>query len=280
MTPETSDLRPTPEILALIAEIDAFTEVWRAMSAIPPERLADLRRVASVESVGASTRIEGARLSDEEVARLLADARGGPLATRDEQEVVGCAEVLEIILEAWEAIPLTENHILQLHRDLLAHSVKDERRRGLWKSFANHVEAFDAQGASLGVVCRTATPFETPRRMAELIAWTAAQEGEGGPHPLLVVGIFVAEFLEIHPFQDGNGRLSRLLTTLLLLRAGYGWAPYSSLEHVIEQEKEAYYAALQRTQSAPDRTPWLEFFLKALRLQQERLKKDLRQGEA
>lgn len=104
----------------------------------------------------------------------------------------------------------------------------------------NHVEAFDAQGASLGVVCRTATPFETPQRMAELIAWAAAQEGEGGPHPLPVVGICVAEFLEIHPFQDGNGRLSRLLTTLLLLRAGYGWAPYSSLEHVIEQEKEAY----------------------------------------
>ncbi len=130
MTPETSDLRPTPEILALIAEIDAFTEVWRAMNAIPPERLA-----ASVESVGASTRIEGARLSDEEVARLLENARGGPFATRNEQEVVGCSEVLETILEAWEAIPLTENHILQLHRDLLAHSVKDERRRGLWKSF-------------------------------------------------------------------------------------------------------------------------------------------------
>ena len=221
MALNTSTLHITPEILSLIAEIDEFKGAWRAIGRIAPERLSSLRRVATIESIGSSTRIEGARLSDREVENLLANIRIGSFATRDEQEVAGYADVMETIFGAYDAIPLTESHIQQLHRDLLAYSGKDERHRGSYKVLANHVEAFDEEGKSLGVVFETATPFDTPQRMVELVAWVAAEEDDGTLHPLLVIAIFVVVFLEIHPFQDGNGRLSRVLTTLLLLRAGY-----------------------------------------------------------
>ena len=187
---------------------------------------------------------------------------------------------METIFSAYDSIPLTENHIRQFHRDLLIHSTKDERHRGAYKTLANHVEAFDEDGKSLGVVFETATPFDTPRRMAELVEWAAGREKDGSLHPLLVIAVFVVVFLEIHPFQDGNGRLSRILTTLMLLRAGYAYVPYSSLESVIEQSKEGYYLALRRTQGtirtdAPDWNPWLEFFLRALQSQKRRLERKM-----
>jgi Fic family protein len=273
-------LRITAETLSLIAEIDEFKGAWRAIGRIAPERLAGLRRVATIESIGSSTRIEGAKLSDREVERLLSNVRIGAFATRDEQEVAGCANIMETVFAHWDAIPLTENHIMQLHRDLLAHSTRDERHRGAYKTFANHVEAFDEEGKSLGVVFATATPFDTPRRMTELTNWLRAREQEGALHPLLVIAIFIVVFLEIHYFHDGNGRLSRVLTTLMLLRAGYVYAPYSSLESIIEQNKEGYYLALRRTQGTirsptPDWSPWLDFFLRALQEQKRRLEKKI-----
>ncbi|WP_247750784.1 Fic family protein [Rhizobium sp. B209b/85] len=276
----TATIRITPEILSLIAEIDEFKGAWRAIGRIAPERLSSLRRVATIESVGSSTRIEGARLTDREVEKLLANIRLGSFTTRDEQEVAGYAEVMETIFSAYEAISFTENHIRQLHRDLLAHSTKDERHRGAYKTLSNNVEAFNEQGESLGIVFETASPFDTPRRMEELIAWLDEQGREKRLHPLLVVAIFVVVFLEIHPFQDGNGRLSRILTTLLLLRAGYAYVPYSSLESIIEQSKESYYISLRRTQGTirsaePDWNPWIEFFLRALHRQKTRLEKKM-----
>ena len=280
MALDTSTLRITPELLSLIAELDEFKGAWRAIGRIAPERLSRLRRVATIESIGSSTRIEGARLSDREVETLLANIRIGSFATRDEQEVAGYAEVMETVFSAADAITLTENHIRQLQRDLLAHSTKDERHRGSYKTLPNHVEAFDEGGKSLGVVFETATPFDTPRRMAELIEWQAGTEKDRSLHPLLVIGVFVVVFLETHPFQDGNGRLSRILTTLMLLRAGYAYVPYSSLESVIEQNMEGYYLSLRRTQGtirtdAPDWNPWLEFFLRALRRQKQRLERKM-----
>jgi Fic family protein len=270
----------TPEILSLIAEIDEFKGAWRAIGRIAPERLSSLRRVATIESIGSSTRIEGAKLSDRDVERLLLNLQIGSFATRDEQEVAGYAEIMNTIFSHWENIPLTENHIKQLHRDLLIHSGKDERHRGAYKTLNNHVEAFDENGKSLGVVFATAAPFDTPRLMAELVSWVRAREEAKDLHPLLIIAIFIVVFLEIHPFQDGNGRLSRVLTTLLLLRAGYSYVPYSSLESVIEQSKEGYYLALRRTQgtirtSKPDWNPWLEFFLRALHQQKRRLEKKI-----
>jgi Fic family protein len=157
----TVTVRTTPEILSLIAEIDEFKGAWRAIGRIAPERLSSLRRVATIESVGSSTRIEGARLTDREVEKLLANIRSGSFTTRDEQEVAGCAEVMETIFSAYEAISLSANHIRQLHRDLLAHSTKEERHRGAYKTLSNNVEAFNEQEESLGMVCETASPFDT-----------------------------------------------------------------------------------------------------------------------
>lgn len=273
---KTDTIQITPELLALIAEVDEFKGAWRLLGTLAPERLNALRRVATIESIGSSTRIEGSKLTDREVERLLASLEIKRFSTRDEQEVAGYAEAMETVFQAWKDIPITENHIKQLHRDLLRYSDKDERHRGEYKTLRNDVGAFDADGKMIGVVFETATPFDTPRRMQELVAWLNEARELSRIHPLLIVALFIVVFLEIHPFQDGNGRLSRILTTLLLLQAGYAYVPYSSLESVIENSKEGYYLALRQTQGtirtdAPNWQPWLMFFMRALQQQKRRL---------
>jgi Fic family protein len=273
---KTDSLQITPELLTLIAELDEFKGAWRALGTLAPERLGALRLVATIESIGSSTRIEGSKLSDRDVERLLANLEIKKFDTRDEQEVAGYAEVMEMIFSSWQHIPITENHLKQLHRDLLKHSEKDERHRGEYKSLPNSVAAFDESGRQIGIVFETATPFDTPRLMAELVTWLNEARELRRLHPLLIVAIFVVVFLEIHPFQDGNGRLSRILTTLLLLQAGYAYVPYSSLESVIEQNKEGYYLALRQTQGtirtdSPNWQPWLLFFMRVMNQQKDRL---------
>lgn len=274
----TDTLQITPEILSLIAKIDEFKGAWRALGTLAPDRLAALRRVATIESIGSSTRIEGSKLSDREVERLLSNLEINAFGTRDEQEVAGYAEVMDQVFSFWQDIPLSENHIKQLHQMLLRYSEKDTRHRGNYKTQSNSVAAFDGNGAQIGIVFQTATPFDTPRLMSELVDWVKQAREDGPLHPLLIIAICIVVFLEIHPFQDGNGRLSRVLTTLLLLQAGYAFVPYSSLESVIEQSKEAYYLALRQTQGtilteAPDWQPWLVFFLRSLTEQVARLEK-------
>jgi Fic family protein len=183
---------------------------------------------------------------------------------------------MDAVFDVHAEIPLTENYIKQLHAMLLRHSTKDERHRGEYKKLPNNVESLGADGKSVGVIFQTASPFDTPFKMQELVAWTRETMTDRAWHPLIVVGLFVVVFLEIHPFQDGNGRLSRVLTTLLLLQAGYGYAAYSSLESVIEANKESYYLGLRRTQGTltrndPDFEPWLLFFLRSLKKQRDRL---------
>lgn len=272
----TDSIKITPDLLVMVAEIDEFKGAWRAIGTLAPERLKALRFVATVESIGSSTRIEGGKLTDREVEMLLRNLEVGRFGNRDEQEVAGYAETMETIFHAWGDIPITENHLKQLHRDLLRHSDKDERHRGKYKTLRNDVAAFDGEGNMMGVVFETASPFDTPQRMEELVAWLNEAREIGRLHPLLTTAIFIVVFLEIHPFQDGNGRLSRILTTLLLLQAGYLYLPYSSLESVIEQSKEGYYIALRQTQSTirhstPDWQPWLLYFLRALQQQKRRL---------
>ncbi len=271
-------LQITPEILGLIARIDEFKGAWRALGTLAPERLSALRRVATIESIGSSTRIEGSKLSDREVEQLLSHLEIKSFATRDEQEVAGYSELMDLVFSVWQDIPFTENHIKQLHQILLRHSVKDTWHRGHYKTNPNSVAAFDENGAQTRIVFQTATPFDTPRLMTELVTWVQEQREAGNLHPLLVIALSVVVFLEIHPFQDGNGRLSRALTTLLLLQTGYAYVPYSSLESVIEQNKEAYYLALRQTQGtirsdAPNWQPWLVFFLRSLAEQVARLTK-------
>lgn len=281
----TATLQITPEILSLISQIDEFKGAWRALGTLAPDRLSALRRVATIESIGSSTRIEGSKLSDREVERLLSNLQIKTFTTRDEQEVAGYAEVMELVFASWQDITPTENHIKQLHRDLLIHSEKDAWHRGNYKTSSNSVAAFDENGAQLGIVFETATPFDTPRLMAELAAWMRDERRNARLHPLLIIGLWVIVFLEIHPFQDGNGRLSRVLITLLLLQAGYAYVPYSSLESVIEQNKEAYYLALRQTQGtiraeAPNWQPWLVFFLRSLAEQVQRLNQKVEREKA
>ena len=276
----TASLQIAPEVPRLIAGIDEFKGAWRTLGMLAPVRLSALRRVATIESIGSSTRIEGSRLTDREVERLLSNLQIKSFATRDEQEVAGYAEVMELVFASWQEIKLTENHIKQLHRDLLVYSEKDARHRGGYKTSTNSVVAFDETGKQLGVVFETATPFDAPQLMNELVTWFVEERNAGRLHPLLLIGIWVVVFLEIHPFQDGNGRLSRVLTTLLLLQSGYAYVPYSSLESVIEQSKEAYYLALRQTQGtirtdSPNWQPWLLFFLRVLAEQVKRLNRKI-----
>src|SRR6202050_1102015 len=195
-------LQITPGLLRLIAEIDEFKGRWQALGTLAPDRLSALRRVATIESAGSSTRIEGAKLTDREVERLLSNLNIKPFASRDEQEVAGYADTMERVFTSWEAIDLTENHVRQLHRDLLKYSIKDERHRGEYKTLPNDVAAFDADGKNLGVVFETSTPFSTPGEMAALIAWTAKALSDQAVHPLIIIAVFVVSFLAIHPFQD------------------------------------------------------------------------------
>jgi Fic family protein len=274
---KTDSLTITSQLLALISEIEEFKGAWRALGTLAPERLLALRRAATIESIGSSTRIEGSKLSDRGVERLLSNLEIKSFETRDEQEVAGYAAVMELTFQSWSEIGLTENHIRQFHRDLLQYSEKDARHRGNYKTTSNSVAAFQ-DGKQIGIVFETASPFDTPRLMTEIVDWTNDQIKNKSLHPLLVIAIFVVVFLEIHPFQDGNGRLSRILTTLLLLRAGYSYVPYSSLESVIEQNKEGYYLALRQTQGtirtdSPNWQPWIIFFLRALQQQVSKLAK-------
>jgi Fic family protein len=273
---KTDSILITPELLSLLSEIDEFKGAWRLLGTLAPERLNALRRVATIESIGSSTRIEGSKLTDREVEQLLSKLEIKKFDGRDEQEVAGYAEVMETVFHAFADIPITDNHLKQLHRDLLRYSTKDERHRGEYKSLPNNVGAFDESGKMIGIVFETASPFDTPRRVAELLTWLKDTRELGRMHPLLIVAIFIVIFLEIHPFQDGNGRLSRILTTLLLLQAGYVYVPYSSLESVIENSKEDYYLALRQTQTtihneAPNWQPWLMFFMRALQQQKRHL---------
>ncbi len=266
----------THNLLKLIAEIDEFKGKWEALKNLSPERLRQLRRVATIESIGSSTRIEGAKLSDKQVEALLSNLTVTSFKSRDEQEVAGYAETMDLIFQAYEDLNITENHIRQLHQTLLRHSTKDERHRGDYKKLPNHVVAFDEHGKEIGVIFQTTTPFDTPREMEELVRWVNKAVAESSLHPLLIVAVFTVVFMAIHTLQDGNGRLSRILTTLMLLRAGYSYVPYASLESVVENNKDLYYKALRRTQTtlkgkSPDWEPWLGFFLRCLKKQKTNL---------
>ena len=271
-----NSLTITPDLLKLIAEIDEFKGSWRLLKTFNPERLKQLRYVATIESIGSSTRIEGAKLNDKAVEVLLNGLTSQSFASRDEQEVAGYADVMDIIYQNYADIPITENYIKQLHASLLHHSKKDYRHAGEYKKHPNNVEAFHADGSSAGIIFETTSPFNTPMEMQQLVVWTRETLEDKSHHPLIVIGVFNVVFLAIHPFQDGNGRLSRVLSTLLLLKAGYSYLPYSSLESIIENSKDAYYLNLRRTQTTlkqqlPNWQPWIRFFLQAMKRQKDHL---------
>lgn len=269
---DTPEFQILPEHLKLISEIDEFKGKWQMLRNLAPDQLSLLKRIATIESIGSSTRIEGAGLTDSEVERLLSGLNTTSFESRDEAEVAGYAEAMEMIFESYDEIQISENHIKQLHQVLLRFTSKDARHRGEYKKLPNHVEALAANGRSLGIIFETASPFDTPFRMKELIQWFSEESQKGTLHPLLLMAIFIVHFLAIHPFQDGNGRLSRILTTLLLMRSGYSYVPFSSLERIVEENKDQYYLSLRRAQSTlytnnSKLNDWLLFFVGCLRKQ-------------
>jgi len=273
---DTPKIVISDEILKLISTIDEFKGAWHAFGNLAPDTLNRLRKVATVESIASSTRIEGAKLSDSEVEKLLVGVGLTSFHSRDEEEVAGYADAISLVFKSFNEINLTENHIRQLHQILLKYSGKDSRHRGEYKKLPNNVEAFDSNGKSMGVIFQTATPFETPFKMRELEEWFEKAEKEDLQHKLILIAVFIVRFLAVHPFQDGNGRLSRIITTLLLLRAGYLYVPYSSLERVIEENKDGYYLSLRRAQSTLETdnaqmAEWVLFFLSSLKSQADTL---------
>ena len=277
---DIQNIEITKEILQIIAKIDEFKGAWNFYGKISPDRLKVLKKVATIESIGSSTRIEGSKLSDEEIEALLSNTGKQSFLTRDEQEVAGYAFVCDEIFNNYENIPFTENIVKQLHLWLLKYSDKDKYHRSNYKKVSNQIEAFDEMGKSLGIIFKTTEPFETPIKMNELINWTNNALEKKILHPILIIAIFVLYFLAIHPFQDGNGRLSRILTTLLLLKTGYAYISYISLESIIEENKDNYYISLRKTQKTivQDKinlSPWINFFLKCLQKQKQVLEKKM-----
>lgn len=251
----------------MIAQIDECKGKWVAGVKLHPQVLGRLKKSVLVTSTGASTRIEGAKLSDGDIEKLMRGLDIQKFQDRDQQEVRGYYELLQNIFESWETITLSEGTIKFLHSELLKYVDKDELHRGDYKKRENKVHMMSEAGESMGILFDTTPAYLTSKEMQELVEWTQGIFKKNKYHSLLVIGNFLVEFLNIHPFQDGNGRVSRILTNLLFLKAGYFYVPYISHEKLIEDNKPDYYLALRKSQQTiktkkENIVSWLEFFLK------------------
>ncbi len=252
------------ELIRLMSQIDRFDASWATIEKKEGQSLKQLKTIATVRSVGASTRIEGSKMSDEEVEVLLKEIDITKIVDRDSQEVVGYYETLDLISESYEDISISENNLKYLHHILLKHSKKDEWHKGNYKQHSNAVEARMPDGTRQILFQTTEAGIPTQDAMRMLIDW---YQSDNKTHPLVKCAIFTYEFVSIHPFQDGNGRLSRLLSSLLLLKHGYKWIQYVSFEHEIESQKTEYYRVLRNCQAQrpnEDVTEWIRFFFEAL----------------
>ncbi len=261
-------IKLSQEILGKIAKIDEFKGLWHGSLRLSPQILGRLKSSVIITSTGASTRIEGSKMSDEEVARLLRGLKSNPPKNRDEQEVAGYADLLGRVFDHYRTLKLTENNILHFHSILLQFSNKDQSHKGKYKDSDNAVVMKNERGEEI-VLFNPTKPYLVKPEMEAIIDWTNQELEKKELHPVLIIANFVFEFLAIHPFLDGNGRLSRALTNLLLLRNDYAHVPYASLDEIIEERKDSYYLALRATQNNhktenEDITPWLNFLLDAL----------------
>lgn len=269
-------MKLTQPILSNIARVDEFKGLWRGSLLLSPQILGRLKRWVIITSTGASTRIEGSEMTDEEITRFLRSLKVKAPVNRDEQEVAGYADLISRVFDNYRTIKLSENWILQFHNILLQFSVKDRGYIGKYKKANNTVVMTNRQGERV-VLFEPTPPYLVKLEMDTVIDWTNEQLAKKERHPILVIANFIFEFLAIHPFTDGNGRLSRALTNLLLLKAGYSYMPYVSLDEIIEETKNDYYLALRATQKNhktghEDITPWINYLLKALLEQVERAK--------
>jgi Fic family protein len=263
------------QLMQRLSIIDSFKGNWKAIELQHSRQLKELRKIATIESIGSSTRIEGATLTDTEVEKLLKSVKITKFKTRDEEEVAGYYEALQIILDNYEIIRLTESYLHQLHGMLLKHSSKDQRHKGNYKSLSNKVVANYPDGTQR-TIFKTTEPHLTAAEMQALITWTNERFEKKDTHPLIIIAVFIYEFLSIHPYQDGNGRLSRLLTTLLMMQADYRFIQYVSFEHIIETRKGEYYRALMNGQKNRGKAgeqidEWVLFFLSCIIIATQRL---------
>ena len=264
----------TQNILAKISKIDQFKGLWQGSLRPSQQILGRVKSWVIITSTGASTRIEGAKMTDEEIDRFLSGLNSKPPTSRDEQEVAGYADLIGRIFDSWQTIKLTEGWILQIHGMLLKFSEKDQSHKGKYKNSANTVIMTTKDGERV-VLFEPTPPYLVQPEMQAVIEWTNERLEKGDLHQLLVIANFIFEFLAIHPFTDGNGRVSRALTNLLLLKSGYSYVPYVSLDEIIEQTKTEYYLALRATQKhhktkKENVTRWVEYLLDALFEQTER----------
>ena len=266
------------KLINIISQIDRFDASWTTIEKKEGQSLKQLKSIATVRSVGASTRIEGSKMSDEEVTVLLQEVDISKLEDRDSQEVVGYFNAFDIISESYRNIDISENSLKNLHNILMKHSKKDEWHKGKYKQHSNAVEANYPDGTKQIVFQTTEAGFATENAMQNLVNW---YNNDSTTHPLVKCSLFTYEFLSIHPFQDGNGRLSRLISSLLLLKNGYNWIQFVSFEHEIENRKPEYYRVLMNCQSQrPNEnvSEWGNFFFDALKNIQEQLMLKLNQG--
>lgn len=268
-------LKAIPDsIWGKIAKIDHLQGQWIAGAKLSPQALGRLKRSVLITSTGASTRIEGAKLSDEEIEKLMRGLSVQKFADRDQQEARGYYELLEHVFDSWKSLKFSESSVKHFHKELLKYVEKDAAHRGEYKKQENKVEMFDASGRAIAVLFDTTAPYLTPKETQELVDWTNDALREKIYHPLLVIGHFLVSFLKIHPFKDGNGRLSRILNNLLMLQTGYEYVQYVSHEKLVEDNKPEYYVALRKSQTTfgtekETIIPWLEFFLDMILKQSE-----------
>jgi Fic family protein len=263
---------PEPHIVGLLAFIDSIKGEFKSGLRMTPQAIKSLKKSVVITSAGASTRIEGAKLTDKEVEKIMQGIIVSKFSDRDSQEVQGYLETLQNVFDSYQKLPLRESNISSLHRELLKYSTKDDLHRGEYKKEENLVGILAPDGRVAKIMFDTTPAWQTPKEMLELIEWTDEALEKNRFHPLLVISNFIVEFLKIHPFKDGNGRLSRILTNLLLLRCGYQFIQYVSHEQIVEHRKDEYYLALRKSQETfktknPTIQPWLNFFLSVIKEQ-------------
>lgn len=263
---------PEPHIVALLAEIDGIRGEVKSGLRMAPQAITHLKKSTIITSAAASTRIEGGKLTDEEVEKVMRGLAVSTFADRDSQEVQGYLETLQNVFDSFDTLPLRESSITSLHKQLLKYSTKDDIHRGAYKKRENTVGVLGQDGKVAKVLFATTPAYLVAKEMQELVEWTRNALDNSRFHPLLIIANCIVEFLTIHPFEDGNGRLSRVLTNLLLLQSGYTFVQYVSHEQIVEQRKDEYYVALRKSQETSRTehdtiTPWLNFFLSVVKNQ-------------
>ena len=251
------------EAILKIAQIDEMKGRWSGSLSLNPKILHQLKKTVVITSSASSARIEGSKMTDQEVERFLRGIKQKTPKNRDEEEVAGYADLLERIFDNYESLKISESGILGFHKTMLAFSKKDKEHCGKYKTRDNTVAIIE-NGKIKKILFKPTPPYLVKKEMDDLFEWLKERQEKKDLHSLAMIANFIFEFLAIHPFIDGNGRLSRSLTNLMMLQNGYGFVPYVSLEEIFEERQSEYYLALRKTQKNhktknEDVTPWLNF---------------------